>query len=352
LLSDTKQEALNLNEKIMQYEVLRRDLETNKQLYDTIMKKIKEQDITKQIQTVNVWVVEKAETPQSPVKPRKTFNIFFGIMVGLLGGTGLAFFIDYLDNTIKSPEELEKKLEIPVLGMISLFKEKENIEEIVKDKPSSAFAEEYKTLRTSILLSSARKPQNILITSIGPEEGKTVTSSNLALSISQSEHSVLLIDGDLRKPRIHKVFGIDNSKGLSSFLAGISKKIIHRGPSENLMIIPSGPVPPNPSELLGSSRMNDLISIINKKFDIILWDSAPLMTVSDSLILSKVLDGTILVTWAGKTTYEGVRRGLKLMHDIKSRTLGIIINAFDVRKSDYYYYRYSKYYSSDESSRL
>jgi polysaccharide biosynthesis transport protein len=241
--------------------------------------------------------------------------------------------------------------------MIPLLEPKgENIEEIILKEPQSSFAESYKAVRTAILLSSAVKhPQNILITSMGPEEGKTVTSVNLAMTIARSGYSVLLIDSDLRKPRIHTIFGLNNLSGLSTYLAGASSdiNIVFKRPLTNLSVIPSGPLPPNPSELLGSNRMNDLMKILNEKFDIIIWDSPPLMTVTDSLILSKFLDGTVVITRAGKTTYDIVRRGLKSLDDIKSHVLGIVINAIDIKKSDYYYYRYYNYYpSSKEESKL
>jgi capsular exopolysaccharide synthesis family protein len=190
---------------------------------------------------------------------------------------------------------------------------------------------------------------------MGPEEGKTVTSVNLAMTIARSGYSVLLIDSDLRKPRIHTIFGLNNLSGLSTYLAGASSdiNIVFKRPLTNLSVIPSGPLPPNPSELLGSNRMNDLMKILNEKFDIIIWDSPPLMTVTDSLILSKFLDGTVVITRAGKTTYDIVRRGLKSLDDIKSHVLGVVINAIDIKKSDYYYYRYYNYYpSSKEESKL
>jgi succinoglycan biosynthesis transport protein ExoP len=361
MLSSTKAEALNLNEKFIQYGVLTREVETNRQLFDALIKRIKEQSVTEEIQTVNVWVVEKAERPQSPVKPKKSLNILLGIIVGLFGGVGLAFFFEYLDNTIKSPEEVETRLGVPVLGIVPLLDIKgKSMEKIILEDPQSTFAESYKTIRTAILLSSASKhPQNILVTSMGPEEGKTVTSVNLAMTIAQSEYTVLLIDGDLRKPRIHKIFGLNNSKGLSTYLAGASSVInISKGPLANLSIMTSGPLPPNPSELISSNKMNELMRVLNEKFDIIVWDSAPIMTVTDSLILSKILDGTVIIAKAGKTTYEIVRRGLKSLRgrrqkDLESRVLGVVINAINIKKSDYYYYyqHYHYYPSSKEESK-
>ena len=353
MFSGTKAEALDLNEKFIQYGVLSREVDTNRQLYDALIKRMKEQSVTEEIQTVNVWVVEKAEKPASPVKPRKSLNILLGIIVGLFGGIGLAFFIEYLDNTIKSPEDVETRLGVPVLGVVPLLESKdENIEEIILKEPQSIYAESYKTIRTAILLSSAtRPPQNIQVTSMGPNEGKTVTSVNLAITIARSGYSVLLVDSDLRKPRIHTIFRLNNLSGLSTYLAGATTDIetVFKQPLTNLTVIPSGPIPPNPSELLGSNRTNELISLLNERFDLIIWDSPPLMSVTDSLILSRILDGTIIVTKAGKTTYEIVDRGLKLMkgrreNDIETRILGIVISGLDLKKSDQDYYQ--NYYPS------
>jgi succinoglycan biosynthesis transport protein ExoP len=358
MLASTKAEALNLGEKYVQYGVLLRAAETNRQLFDDLMKRIKEQGVTEQIQTVNVWVVDRAEKPTSPVRPRKAFNIMLGLILGLFGGVGLAFFIEYLDNTIKSAEDVEAKLGVPVLGVIPLLESgEESIEEIILKEPQSVYAESYKPIRTAIMLSSANNPpRNVLITSMGPEEGKTAISVNLAVTIARSGYSVLLVDADLRKPRIHTIFSLNNLSGLSTYLAGASPDIetIFKRPLTNLCVIPSGPVPPNPSELLGSTRMTELIGYLSEKFDIIIWDSPPLMTVTDSLILSKFLDGTIIIAKSGKTTYEIVSRGLRSLRgrretDMESRVLGIVINAFDTKKSDqYYYYQYYNYYTSSE----
>jgi len=357
MLSSTKAEAINLNEKFIQYGVLTREVETNRQLYDALIKRMKEQSVTEEIRTVNVWVVEKAEKPTSPVKPRKSLNILLGLIVGLFGGIGLAFFIDYLDNTIKSPDEIEAKLHVPLLGIVPLLESKEEgIEEIILKEPQSLYAESYKTVRTAILLSSASKPpQNLHITSMGPDEGKTVTSVNLATTIARSGYSVLLVDSDLRRPRIHSIFRLNNLSGLSTYLAGATSDIetVFKRPLTNLSIIPAGPIPPNPSELLGSQRMHELMRVLNEQFDVIIWDSPPLMTVTDSLILSKILDGTILVIKAGKTTYEMVDRGLKVLKgrresDMESHILGVVLNGFDIRKSDQYYYQYYNYYPAAE----
>jgi len=343
LLKKTKNEALTLNEKFIQYSVLKREVETNRKLYDVLIKKLKEKSITENIQTVNVWIVEKAKVPKIPVKPKKTLNILLGIIIGIFGGIGIAFFVEYLDNTIKSPEETENKLGVPVVGLIS-YLANDRVENSVLNEPKSAFAEDFKVLRTSILLSSTEKlPKSILITSASPEEGKTVTASNLAITIAQSEYSVLLLDADLRKPMLHKIFNLDNSKGLSTYLAGTSDlNIIQEGPLPMMSIIPSGPIPPNPSELLSSNKTQKLLELLKKRYDIIILDSPPLIGVSDSLILSKFTSGTLIITKFAKTTYDILSRCIKSLKDINANLFGIVINAVDQKKSDYYYY--SNYY--------
>lgn len=364
MVEQTKAESLALNEKYAEYGMLNRAVDTNRQIYDALIKKIREQSVTEQVRTVNVMVVEPAEMPRAPISPNKKRNLLIGILVGLMSGIGLAFFVEYIDNRVKNPEEVEAKFGTSVLGIIPLHEEPgSSIDNMVLNEPTSTLAENYKAIRTSLLLSSAeRPPRRILITSTGPGEGKSTTAANLAVAIAQSEYRVLLIDADLRRPRIHKVFGLTNTKGLSTFLAGASDvDIIREGPLPNLSIITSGPVPPNPSELLGSARMNDLLtelsdlskdaagnifSKIEKKFDIIIIDSPPVLTVTDSLILSKITDGTILVTNANKTTYEDLGKGLKSLAGMSAYIIGVVMNGIDLKKADYYYYRYLGYYYS------
>ena len=347
LLSQTNSEALNVNDKLIEYKVLSREAETNRQLYDALIKRIKEQSITEQVRSANVLIVENAEKPTSPVTPRTARNLLLGLLIGLLGGVGMVFFAEYLDQTIKSPEDAESKLGVSVLGMIPLLKTPEHpIEQMVLKEPISAFTENYKAIRTALLLSAAdRPPQKILVTSAQPEEGKTVTAINLATAIAQSDYSVLLVDADLRKPRLYKALGLPNSKGLSTYLAGASDmNIIQAGPLPNLSIITSGPIPPNPSELLSSNRLNEMLRELGEKYDIIIFDAPPLLSVADSLILSKMLDGTLVIARAGKTSYDDVRKSLKSLTDLNARVLGVVINALDAKKNDYYY-RYHTYYN-------
>ena len=351
----TKAETLSIGEKFIQYGVLKREVETSRQLFDAIITRIKEQGVTQDIQTINAWVIEKAEVPKSPTTPNTGKNILLGLIAGLIGGVGLAFFIDYLDNTIKSPEEIDSRFGMPVLGMVELLNpEKGPIEEAVRKDPRSHIAENYRVIRTNILLSSAEKhPKNIVITSTSPQEGKTATAVNLAAILAQSGGPVLIMDADLRRPRIHKIFGIDNKAGLSTYLAGASDiSFASSSLLPNLSIVPAGPLPPNPSELLGSNRMKELIASLEEKFDFIIWDSPPLFTVAESLVLCKMMNGTIFVTRAGKTTYEELGQGLKALSDIGARCFGVVINGLDLKESNRYYHRYYGYYyaPTDEQS--
>ena len=343
----TKAETLSVGEKFIQYGVLKRDVETSRQLFDAIITRIKEQGVTQDIQTINAWVIEKAEVPKTPTTPNTAKNILLGLIAGLAGGVGLAFFVDYLDNTIKSPEEIQTRFDMPVLGVVELLSpEKGPIEEAVRKDPRSHVAENYRVIRTNILLSSAEKhPKNIVITSTSTQEGKTATAVNLAAILAQSGGPVLIIDADLRRPRIHKIFGIENKTGLSTYLAGASDiSFASSRLLPNLSIVPAGPLPPNPSELLGSGRMKELIASLEEKFDFIIWDTPPLFTVAESLVLCKMMNGTIFVARCGKTTYEELGQGLKALSDIGARCFGVVINGLDLKESNRYYHRYYGYY--------
>lgn len=351
LLQDTRFEAANLNEKYIQQGILKREVETNKYLYNALVTKLKEKGITEENQTVNVWVLEDAALPKFPVKPRKKRNVLLAVILGLFGGIGLAFFFEYLDNTVKSPEDIEERIDIPVIGTIGLFKDKkESIVDNILRESSSIFAENFTSLRTSVFLSSAKgHPRSLLITSMSPGEGKSSICACLATVVARAGKKTIIIDADMRRPVQHKYTGCKNSTGLSSLLAGITKKdIIQKGPVKNLDIITSGPVPPNPSELLSSLKMKKLIEKLSENYEMILIDSPPVLNVSDSLLLSSNVDGVAIVARAGSTTYEMINKGLKLFKEVLAPVTGIVLNRFDAKKSGYYY-GYGDYYYSSES---
>jgi succinoglycan biosynthesis transport protein ExoP len=270
-----------------------------------------------------------------------------GLILGLLGGIGMAFFVEYLDNTVKSPDDVEQKTGVSVLGIIPRMKEKGmGIERVVIEEPTSPLGESYKALRTSLLLSKAdHPPRSLLLTSAIPNEGKTATAVNVAVAMAMSGQKVLLIDGDLRRHQVHKIFNVPNVKGLSSYLAGVSDSdIVVPTEVANLSLITPGPTPPNPSELMSSTRMEKLIGEMTEKFDLVMFDSSPILTVSDSLVISRYVDASILVVRAGKTTYDMARRALRMLDDVNATMLGLVLNDFDEKRSGYYYYYRDNYY--------
>ncbi len=351
LLRATKNELLNLNEKFVQYSIMQREVNTNSILYDTLTASLKKASVTRQSQSVNVWVVKGARVPPYPSRPRKLLYVVTGMVFGLLGGVGLAFFLEYLDNTVETPEDIEKRFGLTVLGAIEELREKDlSIETFVKDEPLSPFAESYRLIRSSILLSSAgRPPRRILFTSMAPSEGKTSTTVNVARVLAQSDKKVLIIDCDMRRPRQHSLFAIPNTAGLSTYLTGnAGENIVQRVPGEELSLITAGPTPPNPAELLDSERMKGLLENMSEMFDFVLLDSPPVQSVTDSLTLSTLVDGTVLVVRAGVTTYDMVASGLRTLRTVNAHILGVVLNGTGrVTGGEGYYHGYYTYYSTD-----
>lgn len=350
LLANTKREILNINERFTQYSIMKREVDMNRVLYDSLTSSIKTASVTEQSQDVKIWVVKKADFPAAPSKPRKKRNLALGLILGLFGGIGLAFFIEYLDNSVKDGKDIEQRFGITVLGTVEELQGKtENIDTYLLEQPLSPLAENYRMIRSALLLSSPdHPPRSILITSMSPKEGKTSTACNLARVLAQNDKKVLIIDCDMRRPRTHSLFNVPNSTGLSNYLAGNTEKgIIRKIEDEPLYLITSGPVPPNPAELLQSNRMQLLMTEALKTYDFVLLDSPPVQRVTDSLTLSTLVDGTLLITRAGKTTYDMLESGLKKMHEVRAHVLGIVLNGIIKRKKDSGYYGYYEYYSKE-----
>ncbi len=351
LLDTTKSETLNLNEKFVQYSIMKREVDSNRVLYDTLQANIKQQGVTEQSQSVNIWVIKRASLPGTPAKPNKEKNLLIGLFLGLAAGVGLALFLEYLDNTLNNVQQIEERFGLTVLGSIEVVKGKDkNIDTYILHNPLSPLAESYRLIRSALLLSSAEHPPRVtLITSMSKSEGKTATLTNLARMLVQDKRSVLIIDCDLRRPRMHSLLNMPNEIGLSSYLAGtVDECPILSVPDEGIVLIPSGPIPPNPSELLGSEKMKKLITDLASRFQFLLLDSPPLGAVTDCLTLSQFVDGTILVVKAGSTTIEMFEGGIKKMRDVNARILGVVLNSVKSREQSAYQYGYTSYYAKDD----
>jgi len=371
-LNRQKGESFTLNEKAIDYSVLKREAESTKEMYDLVIKRFKETSMTENIRTGNIRVVDVAEIPRSPISPKKTQNMLLGLIVGLALGIGLAFFLEYLDNTVKTPDDIKERLKIPYLGPVPLLamaapdnlvgkpgnpgtRERKPEEDlIVINSPKSTASESYRGLRTSILFSAAdAPPRTILVTSAAPFEGKTITSANIAVAMAQAGNKILLIDCDMRRPRMHRVFNVPRDRGLSNILAGtcgIDDAIIHTT-IPGVDIIPSGPVPPNPSEMLGSQSMFKIIEILRGQYDRIIIDSPPITAVTDSVIISRWVDGVLLVVRVGETHREIIKNGIGLLQSANAHILGAILNGVDMGRDSYYYYQYYYYYYGEDGEK-
>ncbi len=355
-----KREALDLNQSAIQYQILKREADTNKELYNGLLQRLKETGVSASLTASNIQVLDRAEVPKAPFKPRKTMNIMLSIIVGLLGGIGLAFFTEYLDNTIKTPEDIEKRVCLPPLGLVPQHANTNNnealqkVEYIAHSDGRSPIAEAYRSIRTFLLLSTGGKPPRVMtVTSPARDEGKTTTVINTAISLTKSDVKVLIIDADMRQPRLHRIFDLDNTVGLSAFLSGnveFGDGLIKESDIQNLDIITSGPIPPNPAELLSSYRFSELIHSLYPLYNFIIIDTPPVMGISDSLIVSSQTDGVIMVVKSGKTPKEAAQEARRMLEGVNAKILGVVLNSVsqaDMRYS--YYYNYYRYYYTDEN---
>jgi len=352
--------AMSLNEKTIRYNILDREVQTNKTIYESLLQRFKETDVTGGIKSTGIQVVDHAFIPNLPFTPNIPRNLMLAFIVGLIGAVGIAFLREFFDRTIKTPEEIREKMHLPVLGSIFKLEEGKNYrksvtstEKLYLADPRSPFSEAIRTIRASILLSSRdRSIRSVLVTSCWPGEGKTTVASNLAISLAYGSNRVLLVEADLRHPSIAGSFGIDEGKpGLSNYLMSHSElgEIVYPTDIPQLFVLPCGSVISNPSELLQSEGMNQLIGRLREDFDYIVIDSSPAIGLADSLVISTVVDATVVIASTGVTMRRDISYLVKQMSDVNARFLGVVVNRVEVGRDNYYYYdRYYKgYYSKD-----
>ena len=378
-LSIAKSEAAQQNQAGIQFNILKKNVDIANSLYTEFLQKTNQAKIQEHEQHSDTKMIDPPQVPVSPIAPNRLRTILIGFAVSLLAGIGLALFLEYLDNTVKTVEDVSRYAQLPALSVIPAIKGRRpraltagsngkkqtksgltlnknnglNLEQLPLLDARSSVAEAYRVLRTSVLLSSADKPpKTILVTSGQPGEGKTTTVINTAISLAQLGASVLIIDCDLRKPSVHKVLGVDHVVGLSTYLARRAEidDVIQKLPIPNLSVLASGRIPPNPAELISSSRMKEMLVLLSERYDHILIDSPPLLKVTDPVILSTLVDGVMLVVHGGKSTREVVRRTRMELSSAGAKIFGVVLNNVDANQDGYEHYHYDTYSDYEQES--
>lgn len=344
-LSALKAETLDLQSRSINYNILQREVATNRELYDGLLQRYKEIGVAGGVSSNNISIVDRGQPPKGRFKPSLSRNLLLALLAGLMLGVLLALLLEYLDDTVKTPEDIEKKLQLVHLGVIPKLAKDESPAQALRD-PRSGFAEAYRSVRTALQFSTeSGVPAVLVVTSTQPGEGKTTTALSLARNFAQLGKKVLLIDADLRNPSLHRAFKIDNQLGLSNCLAGAAKpgQCIQRLAESGISLMPSGPLPPNPAELLASARMASLLTQGQERFDQIIVDAPPILGLADAPILSNIAGGTLLVIEAGNTRVGAAHSSIKRLLGARARLLGALLTKFDAKAAGYGGYGYGGY---------
>jgi capsular exopolysaccharide synthesis family protein len=378
LVDNYNKRLLALPAKQLKFARLNRDYSVLSENYTFMLSKLEEGKIKLASEVGKVNVVDSALRPTKPSKPIHSSNLLLGLMLGLGLGIGLTFTRAFLDNTVKSADDIQKH-DLSVLGIIpaignnssksffSFLKPNKVVSAsesskltrhlITREDPKSPVSEAYRSLRTSMIYASAdKKVKSILVSSSGPGEGKTTTVANLAITFANLGKKTLLIDTDLRRPVVHKVFNCSRDNGITSYLSGVENdfnKIIQKTNIDNLSVVTSGIIPPNPSELLGSKRMTELVRQLEEKWDMVLFDSPPLVAVTDATMVSKEIDQIVMVVKAGHTDKKAFQHTVSSLKRVGAPLGGVILNAVTNKNSYgsyYYYYQYYHYYGSEKGN--
>lgn len=362
---EQRSQTLSQNEAAINYRIIQQEIETNKQLLNGLLQGAKENDVLLAGKPNNISIVDYALTPDSPVGPNRTRTVVAAFFLSIGFGVILALFFEYLDDTVHSTEEVERVLHLPALavipsvgpavrrraiaGITALQKQNGNngqsSELLMNVDSRSPLAEAYRHLRTSVLLSTAgRAPRSLLVTSSLPGEGKTTTAVNTAISLAQTGASVVIVDADMRRPRLQRIFEMHEAEGLSSILSsdvGESEmlELVRTDPASGLNVLTSGPIPPNPAELLGSDQMRRLMAALQGRYTHVVVDSPPISSFTDGVLIATMVDGVLLVVHGGKSSRHIVRRSKQLLNDVGAKVFGVVLNNVNLQSHDYYYYQ-------------
>lgn len=366
LYEEAHKRAVDLNMKEIEYHRLDRSRDENEKLYAMLNEQMKTADLARMMHVNNLHLIEGASEPGAPIRPRVPLNVMMGIVFGLLAGVGLVWLRNTLDSTLKMPDDVENHLGVTFLGLLPAMIDDPNdkgapktssrlarstkglaaSELVVHERPHSGIAEAARGIRTNLLFTNPDKPfHKLLVTSSAPAEGKTTVACSIAIALAQSGQRTCIIDCDLRRPRLHRIFDRVGDAGLTTLLVGDAslEEVAKPTVVENLWSIPAGPIPPNPADLFHSERFKKFLERASQAFDRIVIDSPPLVAVTDSAILSTLVDGTVFVIRAASTTRALATQGMRTLADVDAPVVGAVLNGADLRRHEYSYYQYYYY---------
>jgi len=345
---------LELNQKMVQYNLLKKESDSVQSLYTSMLSRAKETDISEKISASSIRVIDSAKPAESPYKPKKLRDIVIAVLFSLFSGVGLAFLMEFFDSSIRTSDDVTTYINLPFLGYIPSTEKEIKTDaqksQVCFSNPKAKVTESFRAVRTSILFASPEdKPlKTILITSSTPQEGKSFFSANLSEVFCQVNEKIILMDIDMRRPKLHKGLGVEQSPGLSDFLTGNCnvQSIIKNTVVPNLFLIPSGTIPPNPSELLSSGKIQSLLAELKSRFNRIIIDSPPILSAADTSLLANMADGVIFVIKGSSVRMDVVQQAKDKLLKAKGKIIGVVVNNTKPEKEDSYYYYH--YYSSEE----